>query len=112
MVLRFSSSPLDRATLARGRKLQDGLARALGLDPEAASRKMKYRCHPGGTCRMAADEKGGVVDPTARVFGMENLYVSGTATFPSAGTANPTLTVVALALRLADDIARAPGIAR
>ena len=41
------------------------------------------------------------MDAHNRVFGMENLYVSGACTFPTAGTANPTDTVVALTLRLA-----------
>jgi glucose dehydrogenase len=106
MALHFASTPLDEKTLARGRKLQDALGDLLGLDPKTVDRAMKYRGHPGGTCRMAADEKEGVVDGTTRVFGTDNLYVCGTATFPNPGTANPTLAVVALALRLGDHLAQ------
>jgi glycine/D-amino acid oxidase-like deaminating enzyme len=56
--------------------------------------------HHAGTVRMAVDATEGVVDVTGRVFGVENLYVTGAAVFPNAGFANPTLTVVALARRL------------
>jgi choline dehydrogenase-like flavoprotein len=44
------------------------------------------------------------VDAHCRVHGIENLYVAGSSVFPTAGTANPTLTLTALALRLADRI--------
>jgi choline dehydrogenase-like flavoprotein len=57
--------------------------------------------HHAGTTRMAFDRRDGAVDPNGRVFGVENLYVVGGSVFPSAGFANPTLTIVALALRLA-----------
>ena len=53
---------------------------------------------------MGFDELDGVVDRDNRVFGVDNLYVSGACTFPTSGTANPTLTVVALTLRLADHL--------
>jgi choline dehydrogenase-like flavoprotein len=54
---------------------------------------------------MAAEASQGVVDRDCRVFGTENVYVAGAAVFPYPGSANPTLTVVALALRLADQLA-------
>lgn len=55
-----------------------------------------------GTTRMHADPRRGVVDEHGRVHGMANLYVAGSSVFPTGGYANPTLTIVALALRLAD----------
>ncbi|MEV0294667.1 GMC family oxidoreductase [Nocardia sp. NPDC050710] len=58
--------------------------------------------HPTGTTRMSADPRAGVVDPDCRVHGMENLYIAGSSVFPTTGHANPTLTIVALAVRLAD----------
>lgn len=64
--------------------------------------------HMGGT-RMSADSRQGVVDRDCRVHGIENLFVCGSSVFPSAGHANPTLTIVQLALRLADHIARRRG---
>jgi choline dehydrogenase-like flavoprotein len=57
--------------------------------------------HHAGTTRMAATPGQGVVDEHCRVFGTENLYVAGASVFPTAGFANPTLTILALALRLA-----------
>jgi choline dehydrogenase-like flavoprotein len=62
--------------------------------------------HHAGTTRMSGDASSGVVDASCRVRGMENLYSLGGSVFPSAGYANPTLTVVALALRLADRLRR------
>lgn len=61
--------------------------------------------HHIGTTRMADAAKRGVVDRDCRVFGLNNLYIAGSSVFPSAGTVNPTLTLVALALRLADHLA-------
>jgi choline dehydrogenase-like flavoprotein len=60
--------------------------------------------HPSGTTRMAEDEASGVVDETAKVHGLENLYIAGASVFPTAGHANPTMMIVALALRLADKL--------
>jgi choline dehydrogenase-like flavoprotein len=53
---------------------------------------------------MAGDPQFGVVDSECRVFGCENLYVAGSAVFPTASFVNPTLTIVALAYRLADTL--------
>jgi choline dehydrogenase-like flavoprotein len=64
--------------------------------------------HHAGTTRMHADPRSGVVDADGRVHGMDNLYVTGASVFPTAGCANPTLTIVALALRLADHLAPRP----
>jgi choline dehydrogenase-like flavoprotein len=60
--------------------------------------------HQMGTTRMAANERAGVVDRDCRVFGVENLYLAGSSVFPTGGWMNPTLTLVALALRLADHL--------
>ena len=58
--------------------------------------------HQMGTTRMAASPRHGVVDENCGVHGVQNLYVAGSSVFPAGGHANPTLTIVALALRLAD----------
>ncbi len=60
--------------------------------------------HPIGTTRMADDPKRGVVDRNCAVHGIAGLYVAGSSVFPTAGHANPTLMIVALAVRLADRI--------
>jgi choline dehydrogenase-like flavoprotein len=56
---------------------------------------------------MSDDPRFGVVDASGRVHGVANLFVAGASIFPTAGFANPMLTIVALALRLADHLARA-----
>jgi choline dehydrogenase-like flavoprotein len=58
--------------------------------------------HHLGTTRMHADPRQGVVDPDCRVHSVDNLFVAGSSVFPTYGASNPTLTIVALALRLAD----------
>jgi choline dehydrogenase-like flavoprotein len=60
--------------------------------------------HHMGTTRMSADPKRGVVDPNCRVHGLANLYIGGASVYPTAGAVNPTLTLVALSLRLADHL--------
>jgi len=62
--------------------------------------------HQIGTTRMHEDPRRGVVDPEGRLHGMTNLFVAGSSVFPTAGAAPPTLTVVAMALRLADRLRR------
>lgn len=57
--------------------------------------------HHMGTTRMGATSRQGVVDGDCRVHGLSNLYVAGSSVFPTGGHANPTLTIVALAVRLA-----------
>ena len=60
--------------------------------------------HQMGGTRMSADPKRGVVDAEGRVHGYANLYVAGSSVFSTGGWANPTLTIMALALRLADHL--------
>jgi choline dehydrogenase-like flavoprotein len=60
--------------------------------------------HHLGTTRMSADANTGVVDANCQVHGIKNLYVAGSSVFPTAGHANPTLTIAAMSLRLADHL--------
>jgi choline dehydrogenase-like flavoprotein len=60
--------------------------------------------HHMGTTRMHTDPKQGVVDPNCKIHGLANLYIGGAAVYPTAGAVNPTLTLVALSLRLADHL--------
>ena len=66
--------------------------------------------HHMGTTRMHDDPRRGVVDRDGRVHGIDNLYVAGGSVFPTSGAANPTLTIVALTLRLAEHL-KARGLA-
>jgi choline dehydrogenase-like flavoprotein len=61
-------------------------------------------CHHIGTTRMNRDHKLGVVDHNCQVHEISNLYIAGSSVFPTSGTAAPTLTIIALALRLADHV--------
>jgi choline dehydrogenase-like flavoprotein len=63
-----------------------------------------YGGHHIGTARMGNDPRSSVVDSDCRVHGIGNLFIAGAATFPTSSQANPTLTVVALALRLAEHL--------
>lgn len=58
--------------------------------------------HHMGTTRMSADAADGVVDPDLKCHGIDNLWIAGSSVFPTASHVNPTMTVMALSLRLAD----------
>ena len=60
--------------------------------------------HHMGALRMSASPEDGIVDVDSRMHSVDNLYIAGSAVFPTGGYANPTLTIVALALRLADHL--------
>ncbi|WP_294119993.1 GMC family oxidoreductase [Sphingomonas sp.] len=64
--------------------------------------------HQMGGTRMSDDPAQGVVDANCRVHGYANLYVAGSSVFVTSGWANPTLTIAALALRLADHLSDRP----
>ncbi len=73
------------------------------VDPEGAP-VLHGSAHHMGSTRMASDPGQGVVDAQCRVHGVDNLYVAGSSVFPTGGWAFPTLTIVALSLRLADHL--------
>ena len=77
---------------------------ALHGDAATAQPYLEDTYHHHGTTRMAATPSEGVADPACKVFGTENLYLAGSSVFPTSGYANPTLTIVALAIRLADTL--------
>jgi choline dehydrogenase-like flavoprotein len=65
---------------------------------------MDWGNHHMGTTRMNDDPRRGVVDANSKVHGVSNLYVAGSAVFPTYGASNPTLNLIALVLRLADHL--------
>lgn len=109
IALDWRHSPLDRQTISVGLEVLAGelgrldLGRVLvasdGLGPMEAP--LDVGSHHMGTMRMSATPRDGVVDADCRVHGMDDLFVAGSAVFATGGCANPTLTLVALALRLA-----------
>jgi choline dehydrogenase-like flavoprotein len=74
-------------------------------DPASVEAEMTrygaYGGHHLGTARMGSDARCSVVNADCRVHGVDNLYIASAATFPTSSQANPTLSVLALALRLA-----------
>jgi choline dehydrogenase-like flavoprotein len=70
-------------------------------DVGAQPRPFNSPHHFVGTTRMHDNPRNGVVDAECRVHDVPNLFIAGGSTFPTGGFANPTLTIVALALRLA-----------
>ena len=92
-----------------------GLGRIAGLkwlvEPESRDEMFYVRLgagdiyHPAGSTRIGADRSEAVVDRNLRTLAVPNLWVASTSAFPSLGTANPTLTLMLLALRLGDHLA-------
>jgi hypothetical protein len=108
--LDWQLNAIDTESLDR---VVDGLARKCGRANVARVRRIEpnehgYQAHQLGTTRMSPDAKSGVVDARARVHSTSNLYIAGSSVFPSFGFANPTLTIVALAVRLASHLRTAP----
>ena len=87
-----------------GNFASSGIGR-LDYDPSLVETEMTrygaYGGHHIGTARMGGDPRSSVVDANCRLHAVRNLYVAGSAVFPTSSQANPTLTIVALALRLA-----------
>ena len=109
IAVQWRTVPEDYAMIARGlRTMQRAFAESASVDyriDEAEFADQVAACtrvggHHIGTARMAASPAEGVCDGNGEVFGTRGLFVCGAATFPTSGFANPTLTIVALALRL------------
>jgi len=109
--IRWKMSELERHTARRMSQLVSDELRRLGLpaplltqflDEDDWMAHFVERAHPAGSTRMSIDAKQGVVDRNSQVHGVRGLFVSGSSVFPTSGAANPTLMIVAMALRLAD----------
>lgn len=94
-IARLFGAEIGRAGLGRMQTLLEGPDWPEGMFGDQ---------HHMGTTMMHKDPDAGVVDPDCRLHGMENLFVAGSSVFPHAGVANPTLTITALALRLAQHL--------
>ncbi|HSH88040.1 MAG TPA: GMC family oxidoreductase [Methylophilus sp.] len=71
-----------------------------------------YGGHHIGTARMGADPETSVVDANCKLHQVDNLYIASAAVFPTSSQANPTLTITAISLRLADHIAETLGVGK
>ena len=111
LVLDWRIGPeVTRSVLELQELLRDCLDRAgIGELENGSELRFTDASHHMGTTRMSDDPRSGVVDTDCKIHGLDNLYVAGSSVFPSAGHANPTLTIVALALRLAQQLRAAYG---
>lgn len=115
LAVRWRAADNDLISICRAfRVLQAAIKHAgigevlLGQDLQAHVRAAatSQSGHHIGTARMGRDARTGVVNRHGEVWGTRGLFVVGTALFPTSGFANPTLTAVALAFRLADHLTR------
>ena len=105
---------LTKRSLARTQELIVADLKRAGLDcavvgsgGTAANQTVedpRWVWHHMGTTRMSVDPVSGVVDGDCRVHGMDNLYIAGSSVFPTVGNDMPTVTIIALACRLADHL--------
>lgn len=111
--LNFHVTPQDRESVQRAHELIDrelrrqhcGFLTYLGNDVPMLLEDVKAVLgHHIGTTRMSANPSQGVVDGDCRVHGVANLFVASSSVFPTSSHANPTLTIVAMAIRLADHL--------
>jgi len=109
--LDWQLSPLDVHTIVRAQEIiSEELHRAglghlhIELHDTTPPTDLHGGYHQMGTTRMHNDPRQGVVDGNCRVHGVSNLFIAGPSVFPTVGYANPVLTFVALALRLADHV--------
>ncbi|GAB3265685.1 FAD-dependent oxidoreductase [Kineosporia babensis] len=111
--LRWHWSAPDRERITRSRDLYAqafaiaGLGDFVQTDWENGQPRMTGgNHHHMGGARMSTDSSTGVVDSDAKVHEMANLFVAGSSVFPTGGSVNPTLTIVALSLRLGAHLAK------
>src|SRR6266498_2648884 len=115
-VLHWELTPLEKRSI---RKIHELLGQQIGKSGLGRVKMMAYLkdendiswpdfvgggWHHMGTTRMSNDPKQGVVDSNCRVHGISNLFIAGASCYATAAAPNPTLTIVALTLRLSDHI--------
>ena len=105
MRFHYSFSDYERAAFTECRKVFRRIAAALGAETVSVNGPWSHH-HPQGMAMMGEEAKTSVVDPWCRSHDHPNLFLTGSAVFPSCGTVSPTLTIAAVALRTAEEIAR------
>jgi choline dehydrogenase-like flavoprotein len=93
-----------RRGLPIAQELHGGILKEMGAKEVGHQHPAADSAYILGTTRMGADQASSVVDADLRCHDHENLYLVGGSVFPTAGSAPPTLTIAALALRLADHL--------
>lgn len=100
--IHYAVDTYAQAGLTAARAIHDKIFARLDCTEVHHHAEFQGAGHIMGTCRMGGDPASSVVDSELRSHDHDNLHVLGSATFPTAGTANPTLTIAALSLRLAE----------
>jgi choline dehydrogenase-like flavoprotein len=105
--IEWSLSERTRDAIRRANEIQHAILAELGVDiewtvgPDATGPAY----HQMGTTRMGEDPETSVVDADCRAHDLRNLRIVGSSTFPTGGAMNPTLTIAALSLRVAESMA-------
>ena len=115
--IHWSASAAEERTYRRSReillgeleKLEPGIASAAVGNQDPWRARIVGNWHHEGTTRMSDNPALGVVDRDCCVHGIDNLYVAGSSVFPTSGSTSPTVTILQLALRLADHLAAVDG---
>jgi choline dehydrogenase-like flavoprotein len=111
--LNWQLSNIDIRTIIQAQIIIDNEIRRSGLGMLYIDRTMNENIlppnidggfHHMGTTRMHSDPKKGVVNKHCRVHHISNLFIAGSSVFPTGGCSNPTLTIIALSLKVADYI--------
>jgi choline dehydrogenase-like flavoprotein len=97
--LSYTQCENDRHLMKAARKVMEDILCASGADEVITINRY---AHLVGGARMAADERDGVVDADCRSFAVPNLYITDGSVLPTQGSANPALTIMAVAARAAD----------
>ncbi|HEY3941236.1 MAG TPA: GMC family oxidoreductase [Acidimicrobiales bacterium] len=95
----YSQSDNDSKLVRAAQSVMENVLRAAGAEEVITIQRF---AHLVGGCRMATDAEHGVVDADQRTFAVPNLYVTDGSVLPTQGSANPALTIMALAARCAD----------
>ncbi|MBW4511412.1 MAG: GMC family oxidoreductase [Scytonematopsis contorta HA4267-MV1] len=109
--LHWQWNDIDIRTIKRTQEILKEELKSAGIGELLVERngEQPVLLHPGthhhmGTTRMHDDPRQGVVDQNSKIHSISNLFIAGSSVFPTGGFANPTLTIVALAIRLADHL--------
>jgi choline dehydrogenase-like flavoprotein len=103
----YSRCDNDKALVRAATKVMEEMHKAAGAQ-EAIT--IDREAHLIGGCRMADDEADGVVDADLRSFAIANLFIVDGSVCPTQGSANPALTIMALAARAADYLSRSDSV--
>lgn len=104
MKIDFNRTPQEMDNARKRLDLMEKVILAMGYKVTRKNVDDPGGHHTTGTCRMGASPEQGVTDGNLRVHGTDNLFVCSNAVFPTGSAVNPTLTLTAVSMRLADHL--------